>query len=128
MMWGDTGEESRRYDPKPSPALSCYTGTGHDGARGSGTRLVLVVAELIITRPLYKDSVERWAEVTLGNCLKDGCQPNAVPCPVSTQYFQAHKKGEGASTSSLPSETLCPSKRYVVGLYIQSFYRDPVSH
>ena len=21
-----------------APALSCYTGTGHDGARGSGTR------------------------------------------------------------------------------------------
>ena len=33
------GEESRRYDPRPSPALSCYTETGHDGARGSGTRL-----------------------------------------------------------------------------------------
>ncbi len=33
------GEESRRYDPRPSPALSFYTGTGHDGARGSGTRL-----------------------------------------------------------------------------------------
>ena len=33
------GEESRRYDPTPSPALSCYTGTEHDGARGSGTRL-----------------------------------------------------------------------------------------
>ena len=32
-------EESRRYDARPSPALSCYTGTGHDGARGSGTRL-----------------------------------------------------------------------------------------
>ena len=35
------GEESRRYDPGPSQPLSCYTGTGHDGARGSGTRLVL---------------------------------------------------------------------------------------
>ena len=35
------GEESRRYDPGSSPALSCYTGTGHDGARGTGTRLVI---------------------------------------------------------------------------------------
>ena len=33
------GEESRRDDPRPSPELSCYTGTRHDGARGSGTRL-----------------------------------------------------------------------------------------
>ena len=35
---GTLGEESRRYDPRASPAL-CYMGTGHDGARGSGTRL-----------------------------------------------------------------------------------------
>ena len=39
MTWVTLGEESRRYDPRPSPAFSCYTGTGHDGAKGSGTRL-----------------------------------------------------------------------------------------
>ena len=33
------GQESRRDDLRPSPALSCYMGTGQDGTRGSGTRL-----------------------------------------------------------------------------------------
>ena len=41
------GEESRRYDPRPSPALSCYTGTGHDGARTSGTRLATMVHQVL---------------------------------------------------------------------------------
>ena len=29
--------------------LSCYTGTGHDGARGSGTRLVMMMMVMMET-------------------------------------------------------------------------------
>ena len=33
----------KRDDPRPSPALSCYKGTGLDGVRGSGTKLLFAV-------------------------------------------------------------------------------------
>ena len=40
VTWVTLGEESRPYDRRPSSALSFYTGIGHNGARGSGTRLI----------------------------------------------------------------------------------------
>ena len=50
VTWVTLGEESRRHDPRHSPALSFYTGTGHDGARGSSTRLQ--VQDCVYARPI----------------------------------------------------------------------------
>ncbi len=60
------GEESRRYDPRPSLALACYTGTGHDGARGSGTRLLIPWSQ--DTRPVtsaYLDGVYEYCTASV---------------------------------------------------------------
>ena len=49
------GEKSRRGDLRPSPALSSYTGAGHDGARGSGTRLDCCTTGGLFVRYYYWD-------------------------------------------------------------------------
>ena len=58
-------EESRRYNPRPFPALSCYAGTGHDGARRSGTRLDLVQTRVLAVRAYSGLEVR-------GNCYRCG--------------------------------------------------------